>query len=115
MKKIFHFKRGAGIPQILRRGTRADSEFFSVIFYPKRATHPRFACVVSRAVDKRAVARNTLRRRTREWFRTRADFEKSTCDVVILFKKSARGVSAGALYKKLAEAAQPFINACIPV
>ena len=62
------------------------SRNFSVkIAYSKRSDY-RVAVVVSRKIDKRAVARNKLRRRVFEFYRTEMQGSMRSADIVVYAK-----------------------------
>jgi ribonuclease P protein component len=49
------------IPSLLRHGTRVRSDIIELV-YKKTISTPRFAFIVSTKIDKRATARNRMRR-----------------------------------------------------
>lgn len=52
------------IPNIVRKGKKYQSEMFDVkAWFDDKLEHPHFAVVISAKVDKRAVVRNTIRRK----------------------------------------------------
>lgn len=54
----------AYVPEVIRRGRGFSSAYFSLkALYKPEAVIPRFGVVVSKKIDKRAVYRNTMRRR----------------------------------------------------
>lgn len=54
------------IPNVVRRGKRFQSDLFDIkAWYDNNLDHPRFAIVVSTKIDKRAVVRNTIKRKFR--------------------------------------------------
>ncbi len=112
MKRIFHFRRGGDIKNVLRSGRRVETPLVSVLFARQYTESPRYAFIASRAIDKRAVVRNRLRRRAREWFRKRDDFKKNHCDIVMIFKKAARDVPRAALYSDFEEIALRILSVC---
>ena len=62
----------------------------------------RFAFIAPKSVDKRAVVRNRLRRRAREWARTHLSSSFLPLDAAILFKKEAKDATQKEFYKDLA-------------
>ncbi len=78
-----------------------ESPLFRAVATPNRLTRLRLACVVSRGVDKRAVVRNRLRRRTRQWVVRNGDALKLPFDVAIVFKAGAGCAPRNALYEEL--------------
>ena len=63
MKKINRLGRGIDMTALMRYGRRVSSPLFQLAVQSTPLPHPRFVFVVGRAVDKRAVIRNRLRRR----------------------------------------------------
>ena len=78
--------------------------FLRIFFKKNTLDHPRFAFVIARAVEKRAVRRNLLRRRVREWVRTHLALFSHPVDVIFLFKKEAFTVGRKEIYKELEKA-----------
>lgn len=66
-------------------------------------SHSRFAFVVPRSVDKRAVVRNRLRRRMREFMRIRSSVLNPPQDVVITCRREAAFAEKKAFYEALEE------------
>lgn len=87
---------------LFRQGRRYDSPFFRIV---TRGAYnnptSRFAFIISRGVEKRAVLRNRLRRRTREWVRRNLTRFPSSVHIAFLFKKAAFQVSRATLYEEL--------------
>ena len=77
------------IRAVLRRGRKIESLLFRATFRKNPFARLRFTSVASRAIDKRAVVRNRLRRRAREWVCTRSGRLNEPFDIVIVFKKNA--------------------------
>ena len=69
---------------------------------PNNVLFPRFAFIAAKSVDKRAVVRNRLRRRGREWVRTHLSPPLVPVDVAIFFKKEAKDATQKEFYKDLA-------------
>lgn len=65
-----------------------------------RLSHARLALVAPRAIEKRAVFRNRLRRRTSEWIRRNAVLGLSL-DIAIFFKREAAVAPRRKLYEEL--------------
>ena len=105
LAKEFRLRKSVDIQHVFKRGRRIHSPSFSLIFLRNSENHgPRLAFVVSRAVSKRAVVRNTLRRRAREWVRKFALSSLSPLDIAVLFSKEAPTVERKGLYKELEHA-----------
>jgi len=69
-----------------RKGRRFVTRYFLVFLRTNRAGRPRLGMVVSRKVGK-AVHRNHLKRRVREFFRLHKSWFPPGMDVVIVAKK----------------------------
>jgi len=61
----------------------------------------RFMLVVPKSVDKRAVIRNTLKRRAREWIRKNKHLMPARLNLIIYFKKEAKNATRKEFYKEL--------------
>jgi ribonuclease P protein component len=54
------------IPSVVRKGKRFQSDCFDIkVWYDNELEHSRFAIIVSTKIDKRAVVRNTIKRKFR--------------------------------------------------
>ena len=100
--------RGADLGLLLRRGWRSSSRLFYVTSRPNGLAHSRFAFIVPRAVDKRAVVRNRLRRRMREYIRARAGRIAPSHDIAITCKKEAAKAPRVHFYAELEEFLKRF-------
>jgi ribonuclease P protein component len=100
MRRI-HRLRDKDIQMVLRRGRRVTSPLFRVVARENKYSYSRFAFVASRAVDKRAVKRNLLRRRAREWIRKQPALVRLSYDMVIIFTKGAVQAPKKHFYEEL--------------
>ena len=103
MKRIYHLRAQKDFKRVFRYGKRIESPFFRMSYITGTESHPRFAFVVPKTVSKKAVVRNTLRRRAREWARTRVLLSLSPLDIVVFFKKDALEISRKQLYGELSK------------
>ena len=90
---------------LFRLGRRIETRFFKLIILPNKTSSTRFAFIASKMVDKRAVVRNRLRRRCREWIRTHVlslPALHGSMDIAILFKKDAGLATKKEFYSDLA-------------
>lgn len=101
MRKRFRLRVHKDFALLYRYGTRTQPPFFRLLMRPNALSHARFVFVVPKAVARRAVTRNRLRRRAREWVRHRDDLMKKPADFSIIFKKGAENLSAKELYEEL--------------
>lgn len=83
LKKLQRLQKNAEIVSVLKKGAlyRGRNLRMKALFGKTKAT--RVAFVVSNKVEKRAVARNTIKRRMREALRKQIPNLKSGYDVVI--------------------------------
>ena len=92
---------------LFRLGRRRETRLFKLIVLPNRFSYSRFAFIASKIVDKRAVVRNRLRRRCREWIRVHfLPSSGSGMDIAIFFKKDARTATKKEFYNDLANLLQ---------
>jgi ribonuclease P protein component len=101
MKGKHRLKSQADFLAILRKGFRTESPLFRLLYRPNGLSFARFAFVASRAVDKRAVTRNLLKRRVREWIRTHPEFVFKPYDAALFFKKEAASSPRKKFYEEL--------------
>lgn len=71
---------------VTRRGRRFSTRFFLVFLRPNRQGRTRLGITVSRKIGK-AVKRNFLKRRLREFFRLHRPLLPRSTDIVIIAKK----------------------------
>ena len=86
---------------LFSRGMRFESPLFRLVWRKNGLSHSRFGFVCSKAVAKRAVVRNRLRRRSREWYRKRLELFSSPVDLAVIFKKDAAGATRDLFYEEL--------------
>jgi len=72
------------LEKIKRRGLRKSSPFFGFTYLP--ADKPQFAVVVSTRFDKRAIARNLIRRRTYEALKNNLSLAKKSVSAIITLR-----------------------------
>lgn len=101
MKRINRLSRGKDLALLLRYGQRISAPLFGLSVRRTNHPHQRFVFVAGRAVDKRAVVRNRLRRRAREYIRThRADLPPRR-DIAVMIKKEAAAANRQDFYEAL--------------
>ena len=86
---------------LFSRGKRVESPLFRLLWRTNGLALSRFAFVVSKAVAKRAVVRNRISRRAREWYRKRPELFHAPVDLVVLFQKAVVGATRALLYAEL--------------
>lgn len=103
--KITSLTKKDDFTRIFRAGKRIQSNCLTLFIKENRFSHSRFAFVAPLSVDKRAVIRNRLRRRAREYVRKRLPYwRNASVDAILLFKKQAAGMSKRRLYECFDEA-----------
>jgi ribonuclease P protein component len=75
--------------RVFARPVRSADLYFTVLARPSTCDNPRLGLAISKKVDKRAVARNRLKRLSREVFRCQ---ELPAWDFVIMAKRKAPAV-----------------------
>jgi ribonuclease P protein component len=110
MKRMHALRKQSDFQRVFRRGRRLDKELFCAWYLLTNRNYARVAFVTSRSVDKRAVVRNAVRRRAREWVRTHTPLFTNTSDVVFLFKKSAAIATRKKLRSELEDAVRRMLR-----
>lgn len=77
---------GAAFDRVFRRAARSKDRFFTVLARPGGSGATRLGMAISRRVDKRAVARNRIKRLVRESFRHHKD-RLDGLDLVVLARR----------------------------
>lgn len=86
---------------LFARGKRVDTPLFRMIVRKNHLAHARFLFVTPKTLDKRAVVRNRIRRRAREWIRTHVPIDSINLDIALIFKKTTQSASRAVLYEEL--------------
>ncbi|MEK7172837.1 MAG: ribonuclease P protein component [Patescibacteria group bacterium] len=100
MNRLISLRSEQDIKELLRKGRPLENSFFKVIYKNRAAGRGRLLLVVSKTVSKKAVIRNRLRRRMREWIR-KQDVRTGGVDLAVLVKKPAATVLRKDFYKEL--------------
>ena len=83
LRKEFRFHRQNRVKRVYQKGKTVKAGPFSLKYYKQpRPEGSKAAVVVSKKVDKRAVARNRIRRRVYEILRTKWDEVEAGYDLV---------------------------------
>ena len=98
---MYRLRLRKDIERVLRRGRSMESPLFRAVAAQNQVGHMRLALVVSRATAGRAVVRNRIRRRAREWVRTHPDILALPFDVALIFKKQAAVLARTLFYEEL--------------
>ncbi|MDP3779426.1 MAG: ribonuclease P protein component [bacterium] len=101
MMQIHRIGREQDFTELFRFGRKKEYRFFRLTLRPHNLAFSRFAFIAPKTVDKRAVVRNRLRRRTREWIRRNIDSLPRSFDVALFFKKEAKSATRKEFYEDL--------------
>lgn len=104
MEQMHRLRSSLDIEGTLRRGRKNEGALFRLLVCANRYGCLRLAFIASRAADKRAVVRNRLRRRAREWVRARPGILQMSVDAVLIFKREASSAPREVFYKELERA-----------
>jgi len=74
---------------VFANGRRSSNAALRLVLCPNDVGHARLGLAVSRAVSKKAVLRNRLKRRLREIFRRNRDRIPSSVDIVVVAQPPA--------------------------
>ena len=99
LAKINRLRKTEQIQGVFKKGRFCQNDFFVLRAVAKNSGSLRVAFIVSNKIDKRATARNKIRRRMREIIRAAFLEIKKEFDLVIVSKKSAASLS----YQKMKE------------
>ena len=112
MQARFRLKKRKDIEYVLQHGRRISFTGLRVSFLPNHTGHPRIAVIVPKAVDRRAVKRNNIRRKTQEWFERIIAKEPDVTpqDATFFFFKEVGLLSKEKFYELLEKFKKIFIN-----
>lgn len=93
LPRTLRIQRDADFSRVYRKGQRFHAGHFVLTVSKNTLTHPRFACIVSKTISKKAVIRNKVRRLVHEALqkelRTNSNLVSSPVDVLISAKKGS--------------------------
>ena len=101
----YRLHRGRELEDLMRRGRARDCPLFRVMTRTNVCGHARIVLVVAKKAAKRAVIRNRLRRRAREWLRRELPLDAISLDIAIFFKAESALASREKFYDALTKAA----------
>ncbi len=110
MKKIHHLRRKKDFETLFKTGRRISTPLFRIVVGHNRVGGLRAAFVTPRAIEKRAVLRNRIRRRAREWVRRHPALLASPLDVAFIFSREAVRAKRSIFYETLAQSIEKIIR-----
>lgn len=90
LPKKARLARSRDITRVFQRSRRVETPLFTLRLHWKAAPPGRVAVIISNKVSKKAVFRNTLRRRILEWLRQSYEISRLPLDLVVTVKPAAR-------------------------
>ena len=99
--RIHRLQSAKDFRTLFRYGRYFESSFFKLVARQNTLPYDRFAFIAPKTVDKRAVVRNRLRRRAREWMLAYHFPARSPLDVAVLFKKEVVTATKANFYEEL--------------
>ncbi|MDP4008724.1 MAG: ribonuclease P protein component [Candidatus Peregrinibacteria bacterium] len=95
LKRQLRLTKKDNILKIIKDGNRVAGKFFLCKFLENKLEHCRFAIIVSKKVEKKAVKRNKCRRRIYEAIRNNVNNigSNKSYDIVILTNQSCLNAS----------------------
>ena len=91
-------KNAAEFRAVMKQPVVRSNRFFRVLAARSPRANSRLGLAVSRRVDKRAVARNSIKRQVREAFRRQVQSaEPVALDLVVIARSAARGATKAEL------------------
>ncbi|TSC78854.1 MAG: ribonuclease P [Parcubacteria group bacterium Gr01-1014_33] len=110
MKRIYRLRSKKDFQLLFKAGKRIETPAFRIIVRKNKLLYSRFAFIAAKSAEKRAVKRNMVRRRSREWIRKFFPLTDVSLDVAFIFKKSAWALPRNDFYKELTNAKEKIIN-----
>jgi len=101
LKKIYRVNKNWEYQQIYRKGRGLGSQFFGINYLPNKYGFLRFGIVVSKKTDKKATARNVIKRRLREAAGAFNTKKAGGFDIIISVRPKAVGANFQTLLKEL--------------
>ncbi|MCB0352617.1 MAG: ribonuclease P protein component [Bdellovibrionales bacterium] len=92
-EKHKHIRTRREIVRLQHSGRKLHSKHFIIILEKNQLEHFRLAITVSTRVDKRAVARNRVKRLIRELFRNHQKSLPAGFDILVIARKDAPSLS----------------------
>lgn len=101
----------AQFQQVFASGQRLGNRSFGLVVRANGLGHPRLGLAISKKIDKRAVARNRIKRIVRAWF---AQADLPAVDIVVLGRGKLGRHSKPQLWQSLRHVEQTLRQQCTP-
>lgn len=103
LARAYRLRKSAEFQRLYSRGNRTSTDLFKIFWRPNQYDHSFWAVVVSKKITKKAVERNTMRRRVYELVRKHHKDITGHYNIVILLKTDISKHNPAALEKNLLE------------
>ena len=100
--EIHRLQSTKDIRALFRLGRHRESSFFRITTRRNTLLYSRFAFIAPKTINKKAVVRNRLRRRAREWIRMHVAASSYSFDVALTFKKTGVTATKNQFYEDIA-------------
>ncbi len=108
LSKNFRLKKEKDFDKVKRRGQVFQTPLFAVSILTGQDNGPKFGIVVSKKIDKKATARNKIRRRVSEALRTLLPRLRQDIFCVFFVKKEINKASFKKIKKQISKISQFF-------
>lgn len=102
LRRYEKIKKSSEFLTIYKRGVTKESQHFKVAILPNNLQWSRFGVTAGKKIGK-AVQRNYVKRRLREYFRLHKALLPQTCDIVFTAKQGAYTLSYRDIARELNE------------
>lgn len=96
--------RSRDIQRVMRRGVSFSTPLFLIRYARSREEKPRFSFIVSNKISKKAVIRNTIKRRLREVVRKKKDLFPAGTDYCFVARAPSVQADSQAFVREVDEA-----------
>lgn len=86
---------------VQRRAAKLYTKHFLILVAPAKSDSSRLGITVTKKIDKRAVARNKIKRRVRAIFRLNRHLLRENFDIIIIARKNATEIDYGDMAREI--------------
>ena len=87
--------------EIQETGEKLFTNHFLIFVREATDNHSKIGITISKKIDKRAVVRNKLKRRLREFFRTSKKYFNKKYEMIIIGKKNSKDINFHEIHREL--------------